>query len=127
MAKYKALAATRNVDSQGQRFSDEALSQLALTCRGKLVTLEFNQVLPPLGQILDAEVTERGLEVEVDLPGLPEDFNASVSYIVPGFFTTGTKEESRGVEVFDNVRANDFGLTASPADTSLEPIKPIKE
>jgi hypothetical protein len=124
---FRAHAATTDLDSTLQRFTPEAVKQLAASVPGKLVTQNFDSRVPPVGHVVSAEITEQGLMLDVELACSPlggVGASRPPLYVVPGFIVHQA-EERDGVLTFIEVEATDFGLTDKPSDKHLHPIEEI--
>ena len=121
--KLKAIIATSGIDSDYDRFSPEALEEIANSVKGKSIKIEFKH---DVGHIEDAEVIDGSVHVsgrfDVDLEDLQ---NANV-YLVPTF-GLGTDDW----DIIDDVRVIRHctlvycGLTDRPVDENLTPIEVI--
>ncbi len=66
MEFYKAVLATNQIGSDGKRFTDEALMQLAKEIVGKVMTRDVdNNTIASMGRVVFAEYREGRVDVVV--------------------------------------------------------------
>lgn len=118
--KFEAVLATNKVDMSGERFTDEALREMAEQAPGCSVTLLFDPSLK-VGELTEGNV-ENGCVV---VRGILDGNRVKRMYAVPGF-TTDTPEIVGGVKVISEIRDLRIGLTRFPADPHLTPLKRIE-
>lgn len=112
--KLSGTAATTNPMTDGRdfRFTTEDLERMAVQAPGTPVFLDFNKTVSPVGVVVAAEVTPDGLSVTVEI--LPALFGERDLYCVPA--VTLKNEKPR------DVKLTEFGITRTPADTTLKPL-----
>ncbi len=82
MTIHRAVLATNQVDNDGKRFSDEALRQMAGGLVGKLVTVDFNASIAPVGKVISAEYRDGHVSIVVDME------EPKGPFIVPSYYST---------------------------------------
>lgn len=120
---YKADIATTHEDVDRDKFSDEALKDMAeATQRGELpkpIHFEFDERFK-MGDITELNVEEDRLVGKVKLDRPLEHLNEF--YVVPRFIIEES-EEIDGVRIIKKANLLSFALTRNPADEHLTPIK----
>ena len=114
----RAVAATTNVGSSYDRFSPEALQQLAGGAVGLKVLKDFDAE-NSIGTVVHSEVKDGKLIVQC---AIAEEFLQKYpSYVVPGFKAIEVIHGT-GVCELCSVAPKVFGLVEKPCDLSLSPL-----
>jgi len=122
--RFITVAASTEVDLRQERFAPEALYQMAEDVKGKEIPIldGFNQHAG-VGFVDSAKVVDNKLVIEGELHsgllGKPEGF------VVPGIRVRQAHYEGE-VWVETDVRLVSFGLTKTPCDSSLAPLKEME-
>lgn len=74
----KGDLATDAVDFRGDRFSEEAMRQIAEKCVGLPISINFDSMAPPIGKIIKSNLIDGRVEVEVELT---DSFSRSIDKI----------------------------------------------
>lgn len=111
--KIKAIAATAGRDRNRNKLSKKQLKDLARTAIGKNVTINFNPFIPPVGQIIGAEVTEEGLLVEAEI----------IESEIDGYYLA----PSYSIDIFTRIVSSlDFALTKEHSDEGATEVEKEK-
>lgn len=139
--KVKAQVASTSFDRTNERFTPEALADIAAQAKGKAIYWGFDYERS-CGKILAANLADGRVVVDAELHGTQAIAFARLcdekernegqlaGYIVPGFRVLESENEVGDVEhpfirTIKRVHLMAFGLTPEPADRSLEAIKSI--
>lgn len=124
--------ATDNVDSQGERFSKEALHYIAETAPGLGITLNFDP-FNTVGKITQANlvngrVVAEGIlndAIEEKLYRMASEGIQIKSYVVIGFAILQEHRENDR-RVYDSILLLETSLVETPSDLTLRPIFEVK-
>lgn len=125
LKKIEAMVATSEIDCFGKRFSPEALEDMVQQLPGNPIKIEFEH---QIGLVESAEIVDGSIEVsgviDVDLEGVE---NQDI-YLVPGFkMAIGDFRVEGGIRTIRHLELSCLGLTDSPADKNLTPIRWLDE
>lgn len=113
--KYFGTVATNKPDQDGERFSDEALAQIAQWAPTMPIAQNFDGV--KIGHITGASLQYGVVHVQAegDLP--------VAWYAVPQVaFDLADRTEENGIITYHRVKLMGFGLTQNPSDPHLQPL-----
>lgn len=121
--KIKGLVATTNeLSPTGMHFSEEALKQMSKSAKNIPVLLDYDHDVV-VGSVESAKLTEKGLELNVQIYNTIQDFTLPL-FLVPGGRMEETHQED-GIMVIDKLNITDYSLCVRPADDHLTPIEKI--
>lgn len=124
--RFTAEAASTEVDLNKSQFDPRALYQMAEQIQGKEIpiTINFNKV-HRVGFVTKAYVKNNRLIVEGEIQqGLK-------GFVVPGAVIRDAHEENLGepigmIRVDTDVELQEFGLTQTPSDPTLKPLREME-
>jgi len=110
----KVIAATSNIDSNGNRLSKAQLKDLAKTAIGQRIGVNFNPFIPPVGSVTNAKVEDGKLLIEAEI--LDNQFE--------GYFIAPSYKIDKNTRV---IEASDFALTREHSDEGATAIEGRKK
>ena len=131
MNNYIAVAATTNETAESwggtSEFTDEAITQLAMTAIGKPVLIDFDRGRE-VGRVVSCKNAEGRLIVEFSVTeGAVID---KLLRLVPGYIVERDvfKENNRGIHrTINKAKSTDYGLTYKPCEKDLPEIAKSKQ
>lgn len=118
MSIFSVISATTKTDCQNDKFTIEALNQMALMAKGAKIIDETSKGQKQVGEVLSGKVVNDKLHLNIEV------LDIANGYIVPCFVVSDC-------EIKDNVRAIKelsylhFGLVVDPVDQHLTAMRRV--